>query len=82
MTDDRMLDCEELVELLTDYLENSLDPATAAQVEAHVAACDECELYLAQMRETIATLGVLPAESISPVALERLLEAFREYRTT
>ncbi len=36
--------------------------------------------YLDQMRETIAALGSLPPESISPEMERGLLDAFRDWR--
>jgi anti-sigma factor RsiW len=35
--------CRELVEIVTEYLEGVLDPATAAAVERHLAVCQHCE---------------------------------------
>jgi anti-sigma factor RsiW len=74
------LACEEVVELLTDYLEGSLDPGAAAAVEAHLAACDPCHVYLNQMRATIAALGHVPSVTLSERARSDLLDAFRGYR--
>jgi len=72
--------CRELVEVITDYLEGTLAPADRRRFEAHVAECEYCENYLEQMRATIATLGGLSEESLSPDAREGLLEAFRGWR--
>ena len=69
--------CRELVELVTDYLEDRLSPADRARFEAHLAECEYCETYLDQMRQTIRTLGRLPEESLSSEARDRLLAAFR-----
>jgi anti-sigma factor RsiW len=68
--------CRELVELVTDYLEDRLSPADRARFEAHVAECEYCETYVEQMRQTIRTLGRLPEESLSPAARDALLNAF------
>ena len=53
--------CRELVELVTDYLEDALDPAAAAAVERHLALCPHCQRYLEQMRETISALATCPS---------------------
>lgn len=71
------LPCRELVELVTDYLEDRLSPRDRARFEAHLADCELCRTYLEQFRQTIRLLGRLPEESISPEARDRLLEAFR-----
>jgi anti-sigma factor RsiW len=69
--------CRELVELVTEYLEDRLSPVDRARFEAHLAECDACGTYLEQFRQTIRVLGRLPEESLSPGAREALLAAFR-----
>ena len=69
--------CRELVELVTDYLEDRLSPIDRAGFEAHLAECEACRTYLEQFRQTIRVLGRLPEESLSPEAREALLTAFR-----
>jgi anti-sigma factor RsiW len=76
-TDD--LPCQELVELVTDYVEGRLASSTRLRFEAHLAQCSGCRTYLEQMRQTIRTLGRLPAESIEPEARDRLLDVFRDW---
>jgi anti-sigma factor RsiW len=69
--------CRELVELITDYLENRLAPRDRARFETHVAECEACRTYLDQFRQTIRALGRLPEESLSADAKHALLAAFR-----
>jgi anti-sigma factor RsiW len=69
--------CRELVELLTDYLEDVLPTDEKAAVEAHLALCPGCQRYLDQMRATIAVLGTVPVETLSEEAQDTLLDAFR-----
>jgi anti-sigma factor RsiW len=73
------LTCRELVELVTDYLEDRLTLQTRARFEAHLADCEYCATYVEQMGQTIRTLGRLPEESLSPQARDALLEAFRDW---
>jgi anti-sigma factor RsiW len=72
--------CQELVEVITDYLEGRLSPTDQARFEAHIADCEYCETYLEQMRQTIRTFGRILAESLTDDARETLLEAFRSWR--
>ena len=74
------LTCHELVELVTDYLEDALAPVERARLEAHLDVCPGCREYLAQMRQTISVMGRLPADSLDPQMGERLLQVFREWR--
>ncbi|MGH2370083.1 MAG: zf-HC2 domain-containing protein [Chloroflexota bacterium] len=76
------LNCKELVELVTDYLEGALSPPERERFEAHLAACRGCNVYLAQMRQTIRLAGTLTEESISPQAEAALLDAFRTWKRT
>jgi anti-sigma factor RsiW len=73
--------CQELVEVVTDYLEGSLQDGDRVRLEAHLAECAYCEEYIAQMRRTVAALGELPAELIDPAQQQELLRAFRGWRT-
>ena len=72
--------CAELVEVITDYLEGTLDPDDRRRFEAHLAACPYCVTYLDQMQEVIAEMGRLPVESLSPQRQDELLAAFRGWR--
>ena len=72
--------CAEFVELVTAYLEGTLDPDTEQRFVEHIAMCDGCDRYLQQIRETVTQLGLLPAEqSLSGEARHRLLAAFRSF---
>jgi anti-sigma factor RsiW len=75
------LSCQELVELVTDYLEGALSEAMRLRFEAHVTPCDGCRVYLEQMRRTITLLGRLPEPALSPDAERELLDAFRGWRS-
>jgi anti-sigma factor RsiW len=75
------LSCQELTELVTDYLEGALVPTERARFEEHLAECGNCELYLEQIRRTIELTGSLPPEAIPPEAEEALLHAFRHWKS-
>ena len=74
------LTCQELVELVTDYLEGALAARDRARFERHIGSCPHCRTYLEQMRITIRVLGRLPEEHISPAAREALLGAFHAWK--
>jgi anti-sigma factor RsiW len=74
------LSCQEMVELVTDYLEDALPPPERARFEAHIAVCEGCTMYLRQMREMLDVMGELTTDSISPQAETDLLAAFREWK--
>jgi anti-sigma factor RsiW len=74
------MDCHELVELVTEYLEGAMSPPECARLEAHLAACRGCQAYLDQMRSTIRAVGHLPEESVAPAAQQELLHVFRAWK--
>ena len=71
--------CQEVVELVTDYLEGELDHATREELEAHLALCPHCDRYLEQMRQTIDELGHVPVDTLSERAQADLMAAFRTF---
>jgi anti-sigma factor RsiW len=71
------LSCQELVELVTDYLEGVLPEAERSRFEDHLATCDGCRTYVDQMRTTLRITGELSPSSLSAEAEESLLQAFR-----
>jgi len=80
MTYSNDLSCKELVELVTEYLENSLPFGEKAQFEAHLAVCPGCRIYLEQMRQTVHAVGHLTGESLDPTTRDRLLALFRNWK--
>jgi anti-sigma factor RsiW len=72
--------CQELVEVITDYLEGALAETDRLRFEAHLAECDACRDYLEQFRQTIALVGRVEPEQLSPRTREELLAAFRDWR--
>lgn len=76
-----VLSCKELVELVTDYLEQALPDPERSRFEAHLAECEGCRTYLDQMRKTIGALGTLTEEAIPAEERQRLLELFRGWQS-
>ena len=80
MTPAPELTCQELVELVTDYLEDALAPAERARFEKHLAMCDGCRAYLEQLRDTRRVVGTLTEDHLTPRTRDDLLAAFRTWR--
>jgi anti-sigma factor RsiW len=74
------MDCNELVELVTAYLDGSLDLDTRARFDMHLLECDGCENYLQQLRETVRALGKIRHDELDPAFRGRLLDAFKDFR--
>jgi anti-sigma factor RsiW len=73
------MDCNELVELVTAYLDGALDPDTRARFDEHLLGCDGCENYLQQFRETVRTVGKISDDELDPALRKRLLDAFKNF---
>jgi anti-sigma factor RsiW len=73
--------CQQVVELVTDYLEGSLSRSQRRRFEAHLAGCEHCTEYLAQMRATIRLTGRLQAEDLSPEMREEFTAIYRRWRS-
>jgi anti-sigma factor RsiW len=74
------LPCRELVELVTEYLEDALSAEDRARFEAHIAACEHCSAYLEQMRVTLRLVGHIDPDGLEPEVERELLDAFREWK--
>jgi anti-sigma factor RsiW len=75
------LSCQELVELVTDYLEGALSAEQRARFDAHLEPCRGCTAYVEQMRTTIELVGRLTPEYVSPEAEAALLGVFRDWKS-
>ena len=76
----RELVCQQVVELVTDYLEDALSPADRRRFERHLAGCPHCTEYLAQMRETIRLAGRVTPEDLTPAMRTDLTDLYRRWR--
>lgn len=83
MTDADDMDCIELVERVTEYLDAALADGERVRFESHVGACPGCAEVLDQFRAVIATTGALrpdDAAAVDPVVREELLALFRGWQ--
>ena len=78
--DVEQLSCQELVELVTDYLEDRLSPDDRRRFDEHLDVCADCSEYVEQVRQTVSGLEGLPEEVLPERTRDALLEAFRGWR--
>ena len=81
MIDTEAFSCQELVELVTDYLEGALSPGDLRRFEEHISVCDACTEYLRQLRETIRVVGMITPDDLTPEAEGELLAVFSSWKT-
>ena len=74
------LSCKQVSEAVTDYLEGALTFFDRLRFQMHLGMCFACRNYLRQMKQTIRTLGKLPAEPIPSKVRDELLERFKDWK--
>ena len=62
------LTCAELVEQLTDLLDDALDDEARKRLVEHLGYCEGCDEYLRQFELTVGALGSLTVEAADPPA--------------
>ena len=72
--------CQQVVELVNDYLEGLLPRSDRKRFERHLRSCPNCTSYLEQMRVTIAISGRLSSEDLTPEARQEFTELYRAWR--
>ena len=77
MPDPTNLSCKEVVELVTEFLGDTLDPKERVRLEQHLLVCPPCTLHLAQVKATIAFSSLLRSETPSIEPSQELLDRFR-----
>ena len=74
------ISCQEVVELVTDYLEGAMSPEDVARFDHHLSLCEGCVFYVDQIRMTIAAVGRIVEEDVPPEVRDGLVAAFRDFK--
>jgi anti-sigma factor RsiW len=77
-----IISCSQLVELVSDYVEDRLPVQERLRFEEHLAVCGPCRSYFDQMRETIRLTGALREEALDPALRDAAVDAFRGWKGT
>ena len=72
--------CQQAVELVTDYLEDTLSRPARRRFERHLKGCPHCTEYLAQMRATIALTGRITPDDLTPVMRAEFIALYQRWR--
>ena len=73
--------CQEMIEVVTNYLDDALPPDEQQRFERHLSYCAGCNTYVDQIRETIRQTGMVPREeSLSPALREEIVAQFRNWK--
>ena len=72
--------CQQLAELLIDYVADELPAAQAEQIRLHLALCSHCVCYIETYELTIKMTRQLPAAPLPEELAKRLRAALEEIR--
>lgn len=73
--------CQEMTEVITDYLDGALPSEERERYERHLSYCAGCSTYFEQMRETIRQTGMVAREEPLPPELrEDIVARFRNWK--
>ncbi len=78
---DNELVCQQIVEMITDYLEEALPRSERRRFETHLDGCEHCTEYLEQMRVTIRLTGRLRSEDLTPAMREEFAALYHRLRS-
>jgi len=67
--------CREAIDVLADYLDGTMPPEAAAELERHLADCAPCRAYLATYRKT-RELGAAAGRVEMPEEMQERLHWF------
>jgi predicted anti-sigma-YlaC factor YlaD len=74
------LTCQQVVELVTEYLEQTLSPQLRKQLEEHLALCPGCKTYVDQVKTTTVLLRTFAQEPVFPETKQELLAIFKQWK--
>lgn len=76
----KMMNCKEVVDLLSDYLANELPEEDVAGIRAHLSGCPKCTAFLDSLKTTVTLTHNRTANNVPPEVVDRL-QAFLRSKT-
>jgi anti-sigma factor RsiW len=73
--------CQDLVALVTDYLDGALSDVDRARFEEHVELCPMCQVHLETLRTMVRELGELRERDIDRGVLVEMQARFADWRS-
>ena len=72
--------CQQITDLILDYITGELHPDTAAEFEEHLGICPDCVAFMNTYKKTVEVTRSLPCEDI-PAEMERRVRRFLQEKT-
>jgi anti-sigma factor (TIGR02949 family) len=66
--------CHHLLDSLSDYLDGAASGELRAEIERHLAGCENCRIVVDTLRKTVTLYHRLPQPLMPAQARERLLK--------
>jgi anti-sigma factor RsiW len=70
--------CEELLAMLNEYVDGTIDPAVCKDFERHMAGCNPCQVVVDNIRQTITLYKQGRPYELPARFRERLHRALRQ----
>jgi anti-sigma factor RsiW len=72
------MNCEELLEVLNEYVDGTIDPAFCKSFEEHMASCNPCQVVVDNIRQTITLYRAGQPHALPETFRRHLHEVLRE----
>ena len=69
--------CEDLLKLLNDYVDGTVDPAVCEEFEKHMSGCNPCQIVVDNIRKTITLYKAGQPYPLPPGCRDRLHAVLR-----
>lgn len=78
MRREKMMRCQDVADLLSDYLAGELSEAEIAAIRKHLEGCPNCETFFESLKTTVRLTKRLVPEDIPPAVIDRLQSFLKE----
>jgi predicted anti-sigma-YlaC factor YlaD len=73
------IDCEEVWRLISDYLDDGVDPGLRATLTSHFAKCAHCRAVLDGARNVVTLVGDAKAFEVPAIKRERFYKKLNDH---
>ena len=73
--------CHALLNQLSDYIDGELEEALCAEIERHMAGCDNCRVVVNTLAKTVTLFRELPEVELSDETQNRLFKVLQLERS-
>ena len=70
--------CQEMLQLLNEYVDGTIDPSVCTEFDQHLAGCNPCQVVIDNIRQTIALYQKGQPYELPVKFRESLHEALRQ----